>query len=288
MNDDSDKINDLMAKKDQNYKLSKTPVGLMSSLISKNPNNIKSASNLLERNKPKNKSVSPLSKNQGFLKHNHTEKIIKNNNINERNNNSKKIFNPIFNQNNNKKNKEMNYFNYKHRIIKRSKNNKKEEIISSNRISGSNILKEIRHSNYYNRNQNRNNISNNQIYSYKNINANNYRKKKKNSKISLELEFNEDYKGFNKYNKIKNKNDNKSSKRKINSNICFKNNIFNRNNSTININSMRMALNGNININFIIKGSTNTNNLIDKYKKRINNKKMGRSNSAGYFNINYN
>ena len=45
---------------------------------------------------------------------------------------------------------------------------------------------------------------------------------------------------------------------------------MNKNHSTINISSMKMAMNGNININVVIKGNNNTTNLINKieFKKK--------------------
>ena len=53
-----------------------------------------------------------------------------------------------------------------------------------------------------------------------------------------------------------------------------------------------MAMNGNININVVIKGNNNTTNLINKIevnKKRENDrykgKKMQRSHSIGFFNF---
>ena len=58
-----------------------------------------------------------------------------------------------------------------------------------------------------------------------------------------------------------------------------------------------MAMNGNININVVIKGNNNTTNLINKIEvkkkngeynfknKDLNIKKFPRSHSIGYFNV---
>ena len=61
---------------------------------------------------------------------------------------------------------------------------------------------------------------------------------------------------------------------------------------------MKMAMNGNININVVIKGNNNTTNLINKIevnkkstdnniKNRNNKKVFERSHSIGYFKLNY-
>ena len=272
ISNNSSKMNTLMAKRNNNSELSKTPISLMSS-ISKSPKITTSTSNSIKRYKNKNRSVSPLIKSHGFLRHNNTAKLIQSNYINERNDNNSKIdLSNLYNKNYSyvKRIKEMNSYNYSNRIMNnnKNKNNKKSnEIVSSYSISSSNILKQIRNTNYNKNNNNKVNKTNinknnNQVHLYKNVNVNNSQKMRQNNKISLELELNEDCQGFHKFNKIncRNENQNKSKNRNLNSNVSIKNNIINKNNSTINISSMKMAMNGNININVVIKGNNNTTN----------------------------
>ena len=210
--------------------------------------------------------------------------------------------------------KEMNSFNYNNNNLKKimsnissinsikNKNKKRNnEIISSYSISSANILKQIRNTNY-NKNKINNINKNNQILLYKNSNVNPPSKRNyinNENKIRLELELNADSQTFNRHNRANNYKKEKLYKnRKSNSKYNIKNNIINKSNSTINIGSMKMAMNGNININVVIKGNNNTTNLINKievkkkstdnYSKDRNNKKVfERSHSIGYFKLNY-
>ena len=289
----------LLIKRNNNSYFSKTPTGSINS-ITKSPKITTSTSTSLQGYKKRSKSISPFIKNQRFLRRNNSAKNIHKNFINKGNNNSRINLSNLYNKNFSyvKRIKEMNSFNYNKRMMNnisniKNKNNKKtNEIISSYNISSSNILKQIRNTNY---NKNKVNIinKNNPVFVCKNVNQ----RIKQNNKISLELELNADSQGFNKYNKINNnKNNNKSKNRKSNSNISIKNNIINKNHSTINIGSMKMAMNGNININVVIKGNNNTTNLINKFEvkkknagdrknRTINNTRLQRSNSSGFFNL---
>ena len=304
MNNNSCKSTNLQVKRNSNSDFSKSPI------MSKSPKITTSTSTSLQGYKKKNKSVSPMDKNQYFLRHNYTVKNIHRNYINERNTNSRVNLNRLYNQNFSyvKRMKELHSLNFNNnRMLNNLSNNitninsknKKQtnEIISSYSISSSSILKQIRNTNYnkYKNNVNKNNVE----YLYKNMNLKNNQKMKQNSKISLELELNEDCQAYNKSNKINNKKDNNSKHRKMNTNVSIKNNIINKSNSTINISSMKVPMNGNININVVIKGNNNTTNLINKIevkkknvcsdlKNRTTNKKMKRSNSSGYFSLKYN
>ena len=261
MNNNLSKRNNLTEKNNKIFEFSKTPTGLINS-NSKNPKIIKSKSISKEGYNLKGKSLSPLLKNQGILRNNRR--------VNIKDKNSKITIAGIFNKKcmYDKRSREMSSFNYNKRIMNNN-NKKSDEIISSNRISSSNILKHIRQSNYHNKN-NINNVNNNQ-------------RMKQNNKISVEYKLEEDCQIFIKNNKKNNKNENKSKKRKLNN--YFNNNIVNSNNSSININKMKMAMNGKININFVIKGNFNNSNLSKKGEKRgnKNNKKMRRSRSIGFF-----
>ena len=273
----------------------KTPTGSMNS-ITKSPKITTSTSTSLQGYKKRSKSVTPLSKNKKFL--------IKNNSVknftNKRTDKSRVNLSNIYNQNFSyvKRIKEMNSFNYNNRMnninnINNKNNNIPNKIISSYNISSSSILQQIRNTNY---NRNKVNIinKNNPLHLYNNVNHN--QRMKQNNKISLELELNDDSQTFSRYNKAnKNKNENKS-KRKSNSKMPIKNNILNKNHSTINISSMKMAMNGNININVVIKGNNNTTNLINKFEvnkknresmknTNLNNKKIHRSHSVGFFHL---
>ena len=289
----------LLIKRNNNSYFSKTPTGSINS-ITKSPKITTSTSTSLQGYKKRSKSISPFIKNQRFLRRNNSAKNIHKNFINKGNNNSRINLSNLYNKNFSyvKRIKEINSFNYNKKMMNnisniKNKNNKKtNEIISSYNISSSNILKQIRNTNY---NKNKVNIinKNNPVFVCKNVNQ----RIKQNNKISLELELNADSQGFNKYNKINNnKNNNKSKNRKSNSNISIKNNIINKNHSTINIGSMKMAMNGNININVVIKGNNNTTNLINKFEvkkknagdrknRTINNTRLQRSNSSGFFNL---
>ena len=110
------------------------------------------------------------------------------------------------------------------------------------------------------------------------------------------MELNADSQTFNRINNDSN-NEKTYKNAKSSNKFSIKNNIINKNNSTINIGSMKMAMNGNININVVIKGNNNTTNLINKIevkkktsdnysKNRNNKKKFERSHSIGYFKIN--
>ena len=292
----------LLVKRNSNSDFSKSPTGSINS-YTKSPKITTSTSTSLQGYKKISKSISPFIKNQRLLRQNNSAKNIHKNFINEGSNNSRINLSNLYNKNYSyvKRIKEMNSFNYNNRMMNnisniKNKNNKRtNEIISSYSISSSNILKQIRNTNY---NKNKVNIinKNNPVFLYKNVNQ----RIKQNNKISLELELNADSQGFNKYNKINNNknknNNNKSKNRKSNSNISIKNNIINKNHSTINIGSMKMAMYGNININVVIKGNNNTTNLINKIEvkkknggdiknRTINNKKFQRSNSSGFLNL---
>ena len=303
INCNSNKYNNELIKRNSNPDFSKTPNGSIIS-YTKSPKITTSTSTSLHGYKIISKSISPFNKSKQFLRQNNSAKNIHKNFMNERSGNSRVNLSDLYNQNFSyvKRIKEMNSFNYNQNKMMnnisniKNKNNKKtNEIISSYSISSSNILKQIRNTNY---NKNKTNIikKNNPLFLYNNVNHN--QRIKQNNKISLELELNADSQTFNKYNKASNnKNENKSKKRKTNSNISIKNNIMNKNHSTINISSMKMAMNGNININVVIKGNNNTTNLINKieFKKKngnndiknrtINNRKMQKSHSIGTFNL---
>ena len=303
INCNSNKYNNELMKRNSNPDFSKTPNGSINS-YTKSPKITTSTSTSLHGYKIISKSISPFNKGKQFLRQNNSAKNIHKNFMNERSGNSRVNLSNLYNQNFSyvKRIKEMNSFNYNQNKMMnnisniKNKNNKKtNEIISSYSISSSNILKQIRNTNY---NKNKTNIikKNNPLFLYNNVNHN--QRIKQNNKISLELELNADSQTFNKYNKVSNnKNENKSKKRKTNSNISIKNNIMNKNHSTINISSMKMAMNGNININVVIKGNNNTTNLINKieFKKKngendiknrtLNNRKMQKSHSIGSFNL---
>ena len=303
INCNSNKYNNELMKRNSNPDFSKTPNGSINS-YTKSPKITTSTSTSLHGYKIISKSISPFNKGKQFLRQNNSAKNIHKNFMNERSGNSRVNLSNLYNQNFSyvKRIKEMNSFNYNQNKMMnnisniKNKNNKKtNEIISSYSISSSNILKQIRNTNY---NKNKTNIikKNNPLFLYNNVNHN--QRIKQNNKISLELELNADSQTFNKYNKVSNnKNENKSKKRKTNSNISIKNNIMNKNHSTINISSMKMTMNGNININVVIKGNNNTTNLINKieFKKKngendiknrtLNNRKMQKSHSIGSFNL---
>ena len=303
INCNSNKYNNELMKRNSNPDFSKTPNGSINS-YTKSPKITTSTSTSLHGYKIISKSISPFNKGKQFLRQNNSAKNIHKNFMNERSGNSRVNLSNLYNQNFSyvKRIKEMNSFNYNQNKMMnnisniKNKNNKKtNEFISSYSISSSNILKQIRNTNY---NKNKTNIikKNNPLFLYNNVNHN--QRIKQNNKISLELELNADSQTFNKYNKVSNnKNENKSKKRKTNSNISIKNNIMNKNHSTINISSMKMAMNGNININVVIKGNNNTTNLINKieFKKKngendiknrtLNNRKMQKSHSIGSFNL---
>ena len=292
--------NNLMIKRNSISDFNKTPTGSINS-ITKSPKITTSTSTSLQGYKKRSKSVNPLSKNKKYLSMNNSAKNIHKQFINKKNSNSKVNLSNIYNQNFSyvKRIKEMNSFNYnKNKFMNnisniKNKNNKQSnEIISSCSISSSSILKQIRNTNY-NKNKVNNINKNNPLFLYNNVNQNQLKQK---NKISLELELNADSQTFSKTNKFNSKkNDNKSKNRK--SNFSIKNHILNKNHSTINISSMKMAMNGNININVFIKGNNNTTNLINKIEvkknngeyntknKDMNNKKVRKSHSIGFFNL---
>ena len=300
INCNSNKFNNLTIKRNSISDYNKTPTGSMSSII-KSPKVTTSTSSSLQGYKKRFRSITPFNNNKKFLIQNNSVNNIHKNLINQRSNSRINLSN-IYNQNYSyvKRIKEMNSFNYNNKMmnnisnIKNKNNKKKNEIISSYSISSSNILKQIRKTNY---NKNKINVvnRNNPLYYYNNVNHN--QRIKQNNKISLELELNADSQTFSRFKNSNNiRNENKSKKRKTNSNITIKNNILNRNHSTINISSMKMAMNGNININVVIKGNNNTTNLINKIelkkrgvendlKNKTLNKKLQRSHSAGFFNL---
>ena len=291
--------NNIMLKRNSISDFNKIPSGSNNS-ITKSPKITTSTTTSLQGYKKRCKSITPFHKKNKFLSKNNSANNIHKNFMNKNNNNSRVNLSNLYNQNFSyvKRIKEMNSFNYnKNRLmnnISNIKNNNKKpnEIISSYSISSSNILKQIRNTNY---NKNKVNIinKNNPLFLYNNVNP---KQIKQNNKISLELELNADSQTFSKINKINNKkNDNKSKNKK--SNFSIKNHILNKNHSTINISSMKMAMNGNININVVIKGNNNTTNLINKIEvkkkngeynfknKDINIKKFHRSHSIGFFNV---
>ena len=292
--------NNLMIKRNSISDFNKTPTGSINS-ITKSPKITTSTSTSLQGYKKRSKSVNPLSKNKKYLSMNNSAKNIHKQFINKKNSNSRVNLSNIYNQNFSyvKRIKEMNSFNYnKNKFMNnisniKNKNNKQSnEIISSCSISSSSILKQIRNTNY-NKNKVNNINKNNPLFLYNNVNQNQLKQK---NKISLELELNADSQTFSKTNKFNSKkNENKSKNRK--SNFSIKNHILNKNHSTINISSMKMAMNGNININVFIKGNNNTTNLINKIEvkknngeyntknKDMNNKKVRKSHSIGFFNL---
>ena len=292
--------NNLMIKRNSISDFNKTPTGSINS-ITKSPKITTSTSTSLQGYKKRSKSINPLSKNKKYLSMNNSAKNIHKQFINKKNSNSKVNLSNIYNQNFSyvKRIKEMNSFNYnKNKFMNnisniKNKNNKQSnEIISSCSISCSSILKQIRNTNY-NKNKVNNINKNNPLFLYNNVNQNQLKQK---NKISLELELNADSQTFSKTNKFNSKkNENKSKNRK--SNFSIKNHILNKNHSTINISSMKMAMNGNININVFIKGNNNTTNLINKIEvkknngeyntknKDMNNKKVRKSHSIGFFNL---
>ena len=121
------------------------------------------------------------------------------------NNNSRVNLSNLYNQNFSyvKRIKEMNSFNYnKNRLMNnisniKNKSKKPNEIVSSYSISSSNILKQIRNTNY---NKKKVNVleKNNPLFLYNNVNP---KQIKQNNKISLELELNADSQTFSKINK---------------------------------------------------------------------------------------
>ena len=311
INCNSNKYNQLLQKR--NIYFSKSPIGSMNS-NSKSPKITTSTSNSMNGYKKSSRSISPLVKSKISLRQSSSAKNIYNKFINDKNNNSRLNLSNLYNQNFSyvKRIKEMNSFNYNNNNIKKIINNihkvnsiksknkqRNNEIISSYSISSSNILKDIRKTNY---NKNKVNIinNNNPLILYKNSNINQKSKRNNhNNKIRVELELNADSQTFNRQNRINNDNTNEKMYKNAKSSNKFsiKNNIINKNNSTINIGSMKMAMNGNININVVIKGNNNTTNLINKIevkkktsdnysKNRNNKKKFERSHSIGYFKIN--
>ena len=312
INCNSNKYNKLLQKR--NIYFSKSPIGSMIS-NSKSPKITTSTSNSVNGYKNRSRSISPLVKSKSSLRQSSSAKNIYDNFKREKNNNSRLNLSNIYNQNFSyvKRIKEMNSFNYNNNNIKKimnnisnvnsikSKNKKRNnEIISSYSISSSNILKDIRKTNYNKNKVNIVNNNNNPIFVYKNSNINQKSKRNNhNNKIRVELELNADSQTFNRQNRINNDSNNEKMYKNAKSSNKFsiKNNIINKNNSTINIGSMKMAMNGNININVVIKGNNNTTNLINKIevkkktsdnfsKNRNNKKKFERSHSIGYFKIN--
>ena len=315
INCNSNKYNKLLQKR--NIYSSKSPIGSMN-YISKSPKITTSTSNSNNGYKKRSRSISTLIKSKSALRQSISVKKMYNNLMKEKNDNSRLNLSNLYNQNFSyvKRIKEMNSFNYNNNNIKKimsnlsnintikNKNKKRnKEIISSYSISSSNILKQIRNTNYNKSKANLiNNNNNNPLLLSNNSNFNQPSKRNNNhnNKISVELELNADSRTFNRHNKIDNyKNEKKYNNGKGgNSNVYIKNNIINKNNSTINIGSMKMPMNGNININVVIKGNNNTTNLINKIevkkkgidnfnKNRNNKKKFERSHSIGYFNLNY-
>ena len=278
INCNSNKYNKLLQKR--NIYFSKSPIGSMIS-NSKSPKITTSTSNSVNGYKNRSRSISPLVKSKSSLRQSSSAKNIYNNFIREKNNNSRLNLSNLYNQNFSyvKRIKEMNSFNYNNNNIKKimnnisnvnsikSKNKKRNnEIISSYSISSSNILKDIRKTNY---NKNKVNIVNNNnnpilVYKNSNINQKSKRNNHNNNKIRVELELNADSQTFNRQNRINNDSNNEKTYKnsKSSNKFSIKNNIINKNNSTINIGSMKMAMNGNININVVIKGNNNTTNLI--------------------------
>ena len=316
----SNKFNKLLQKRNTDF--SKSVIGSINS-ISKSPKITTSTSNSNNIGyKKRCRSISTYYKPKSSLKQSISAKNYYNNFIRSKSSNTRLNLTNLYNQNFSyvKRIKEMNSFNYNYnnnfkKIMNninninktRSKNKKRNnEITSSYSISSSNILKQIRNTNY---NKNRTNHINNQNNQnnqrqniiYKNPNINQFPKRNNfQNKIRVELELNADSQTFNKNSRIiHDKNEHTCKSRKNSTKYSsIKNSIINKNNSTINIGSMKMAMNGNININVVIKGNNNTTNLINKievkkksldnYIKNRNNKKMfERSHSIGYFKFKY-
>ena len=311
----SNKFNKILQKRNTDF--SKSVIGSINS-ISKSPKITTSTSNSNNNNnngyKKRCRSISTFKKSKSSLKQSISAKSYYNNFIRSKSNNSRLNLSNLYKQNYSyvKRIKEMNSINYNNNLKKimsninninkiKSKNKKRnEEIISSYSISSSNILKQIRNTNY---NKNRINLinKNNQHLLYKKSNINSNQISKRNNfqnKIRVELELNADSQTFNKHNRIINNKKESTFKNKPNPKYSIKNNIINKNSSTINIGSMKMAMNGNININVVIKGNNNTTNLINKIevnkkstdnniKNRNNKKVFERSHSIGYFKLNY-
>ena len=312
INCNSNRLKQLLQKR--NTYISKSPIGSINS-NTKSPKITTSTSNSVNGYKKRSRSISPLLNSKSSLRQSSSAKNIYNKLMREKSNNSRLSLN-LYNKNFSyvKRIKEMNSFNYNNNNLKKimsnissinsikNKNKKRNnEIISSYSISSANILKQIRNTNY-NKNKINNINKNNQILLYKNSNVNPPSKRNyinNENKIRLELELNADSQTFNRHNRANNYKKEKLYKnRKSNSKYNIKNNIINKSNSTINIGSMKMAMNGNININVVIKGNNNTTNLINKievkkkstdnYSKDRNNKKVfERSHSIGYFKLNY-
>ena len=315
INCNSNKYNKLLQKRNRDF--SKSPIGSLNS-NSRSPKITTSTSNSNNGYKKRSRSISPLVKSKSSLRPSVSAKNIYNNFMREKNKNSRLHLSNLYNQNFSyvKRIKEMNSFNYNNNNLKKimsninkisnintiiSKNKKaNNEFVSSYSISSSNILKQMRDSNY---SKNKMNVvnKNNRLLLYKNSNINPLSKRSYNqNKIRVELELNADSQTFNRQQRANNyKNENMYKNRKSNSKYAIKNNIINKSNSTINIGSMKMAMNGNININVVIKGNNNTTNLINKIevkkrstdnqsKNRNNNKKdFERSHSIGYFKLKY-
>ena len=315
INCNSNKYNKLLQKRNRDF--SKSPIGSLNS-NSRSPKITTSTSNSNNGYKKRSRSISPLVKSKSSLRSSVSAKNIYNNFMREKNKNSRLHLSNLYNQNFSyvKRIKEMNSFNYNNNNLKKimsninkisnintikSKNKKaNNEFVSSYSISSSNILKQMRDSNY---SKNKMNVvnKNNRLLLYKNSNINPLSKRSYNqNKIRVELELNADSQTFNRQQRANNyKNENMYKNRKSNSKYAIKNNIINKSNSTINIGSMKMAMNGNININVVIKGNNNTTNLINKIevkkrstdnqsKNRNNNKKdFERSHSIGYFKLKY-
>ena len=308
----SNKYNKILQKRNTDFNKS-VVIGSINS-ISKSPKITTSTSNSNNGYKKRCRSISTFKKTKSSLKQSISAKNYYNNFMRSKSTNSRLNLTSLYNQNYSyvKRIKEINSFNYNNNLKKimsnissinriKSKNKKKnEEIISSYSISSSNILKQIRSTNY---NKSRLNLinKNNQHLLYKKSNLNSNQITKRNNfqnKIRVELELNADSQTFNKQNRIINDKNENSFKNQAYPKYSIKNSIINKNNSTINIGSMKMAMNGNININVVIKGNNNTTNLInkievkkkstDKNKKNRNNKKgFERSHSIGYFKLNY-
>ena len=308
----SNKYNKILQKRNTDFNKS-VVIGSINS-ISKSPKITTSTSNSNNGYKKRCRSISTFKKTKSSLKQSISAKNYYNNFMRSKSTNSRLNLTSLYNQNYSyvKRIKEINSFNYNNNLKKimsnissinriKSKNKKKnEEIISSYSISSSNILKQIRSTNY---NKSRLNLinKNNQHLLYKKSNLNSNQITKRNNfqnKIRVELELNADSQTLNKQNRIINDKNENSFKNQAYPKYSIKNSIINKNNSTINIGSMKMDMNGNININVVIKGNNNTTNLInkievkkkstDKNKKNRNNKKgVERSHSIGYFKLNY-
>ena len=312
----SNKYNKLLQKRNTDF--SKSVIGSINS-ISKSPKITTSTSNSNNNNnyygyKKRCRSISTFKKSKSPLNQSISAKSYYNNFIRSKSNNSRLNFTNLYKQNYSyvKRIKEMNSINYNNNLKKimsninninkiKSKNKKRnEEIISSYSISSSNILKQIRNTNYNKNRINLNNKNNQQIlYKKSNLNSNQISKRNNfQNKIRVELELNADSQTFNKQNRIMNNKNESTFKNKAYPKYSIKNNIINKNSSTINIGSMKMAMNGNININVVIKGNNNTTNLINKFevkkkstdiniKNRNNKKVFERSHSIGFFKLNY-